>query len=468
VPNLVVTPVGADGEVDFYNSSAGTVQVIADVSGYVGSGTVENGSWLGIVGPLPLASSGFSAWPSSVACPGTGVCVAVGAYDAWIKPNTVVEALIDTLSNGTWTAIQPPLPANTQTVPPIASELDSVSCPAVGTCVAVGRYTNTDLEPQGLIDTLSHGAWTQKTAPMPSDAVNSPRASTGLTSVTCRAVGTCVAVGAYNGGLMIDSLNNGTWVSSKAPLPADADPTQPLSFTSVSCSRDGTCAAVGSYQDSTNNQYGLIETLTAARWTASGAPLPPSTSRVAQVFMNSVSCGGGGTCAAVGSSGNRSLIETLSGGTWTGTAAPLPADSVSAFSNSLNAVSCPSPGTCTAVGNSSNTAANALVERLRDGTWTTAAAAMPTTIPPVSSSLSSVSCSPIAICVAAGMEDGVPLIETLSDLTAAPVQTPFLPPDATNAGTLNAVACAPEGTCATVGTYISVHNGQEGLIITEP
>ncbi len=34
VPNLVVVKVGADGRVDFYNGSPGTVQVIADVSGW--------------------------------------------------------------------------------------------------------------------------------------------------------------------------------------------------------------------------------------------------------------------------------------------------------------------------------------------------------------------------------------------------------------------------------------------------
>ena len=34
VPNLVVAPVGADGKVDLYNNSGGTVQLIADVSGY--------------------------------------------------------------------------------------------------------------------------------------------------------------------------------------------------------------------------------------------------------------------------------------------------------------------------------------------------------------------------------------------------------------------------------------------------
>jgi hypothetical protein len=34
VPNLVVVPVGADGTVSLANGSAGTVQLVADVSGY--------------------------------------------------------------------------------------------------------------------------------------------------------------------------------------------------------------------------------------------------------------------------------------------------------------------------------------------------------------------------------------------------------------------------------------------------
>ena len=34
IPNLVVVPVGADGKIDLYNGSGGTVQIIGDVAGY--------------------------------------------------------------------------------------------------------------------------------------------------------------------------------------------------------------------------------------------------------------------------------------------------------------------------------------------------------------------------------------------------------------------------------------------------
>jgi hypothetical protein len=49
VPNLVIAPVGANGKVDLYNRSAGTVQLVADVSGYyylgefVCGGAISNG-----------------------------------------------------------------------------------------------------------------------------------------------------------------------------------------------------------------------------------------------------------------------------------------------------------------------------------------------------------------------------------------------------------------------------------------
>jgi hypothetical protein len=39
VPNLVIAPVGTGGKVNLYNGSAGTTQLVADVSGYYLSGT---------------------------------------------------------------------------------------------------------------------------------------------------------------------------------------------------------------------------------------------------------------------------------------------------------------------------------------------------------------------------------------------------------------------------------------------
>ena len=55
VPNLVIAPVGANGKVDFYNS-AGTVQMIADVSGWFLAGNPAAGAFAAFVAGAPSGS----------------------------------------------------------------------------------------------------------------------------------------------------------------------------------------------------------------------------------------------------------------------------------------------------------------------------------------------------------------------------------------------------------------------------
>ena len=54
VPNLVFAPVGADGKVTLYNGAPGTVQLIADIAGYVRGGTVTQPGMYGAVAPTRL------------------------------------------------------------------------------------------------------------------------------------------------------------------------------------------------------------------------------------------------------------------------------------------------------------------------------------------------------------------------------------------------------------------------------
>ncbi|MCW2524725.1 MAG: domain containing protein, partial [Frankiales bacterium] len=48
VPNLVIAPVGADGRVELFNGSGGTVQLLADVSGYYTSGPAVAGGLVAV------------------------------------------------------------------------------------------------------------------------------------------------------------------------------------------------------------------------------------------------------------------------------------------------------------------------------------------------------------------------------------------------------------------------------------
>jgi hypothetical protein len=73
VPNLVIAPVGANGDVALYNGSAGTVHLIADVSGYYLSGLPTVPGAFGSLTPCRLLDtrSGVGAPKVAVAAGGT-------------------------------------------------------------------------------------------------------------------------------------------------------------------------------------------------------------------------------------------------------------------------------------------------------------------------------------------------------------------------------------------------------------
>jgi outer membrane protein assembly factor BamB len=73
-PGQVITPVGAGGKVDLYNGSAGTVQLVADVTGYYLSGTPTAAGAFGSLAPSRLLDtrSGVGALKAaSIAAGGT-------------------------------------------------------------------------------------------------------------------------------------------------------------------------------------------------------------------------------------------------------------------------------------------------------------------------------------------------------------------------------------------------------------
>ena len=112
-----------------------------------------------------------------------------------------VRYLAENLSGGTWAAATPPLPAAATTTrkpgpQQDSTALDSVTCQAADSCVAVGTYTAGSGPVDGTIETLSGRSWTAAAAPLPRGA-----ATTGQDAyfrrVVCPAPGNCVAVGGY-------------------------------------------------------------------------------------------------------------------------------------------------------------------------------------------------------------------------------------------------------------------------------
>lgn len=285
--------------------------------------TLIGGKWTATVAPIPAGGTGTAL--RAVTCPVSGMCVAVGT--AGDNNDNTSDGLIETLSGGGWTPTAAPVPSG-GTGKGAGAELEAVHCAASGACVAAGDW---QYRKRGLIETLSGGSWTATDAPVPPDAATINSAF--FHAVECPSAGSCVAVGTYtasaNGGVgagLIETLSGGNWTPTEAPLPSGQCTAcdQPPVLNAVSCQAAGVCTAVGDYTDTSGNFQGLIENLSGGQWMPLEAPVPPGGS---SLNLGAITCLASGTCVAVGNYSDSSrtgqgLIETLAGGNWTPTEVP--------------------------------------------------------------------------------------------------------------------------------------------------
>ncbi len=383
----------------------------------------------------------------------------------------VASAVPAAAATGTWSATAAVLPANAD--PGGTSDLVVTSCPAPGNCVAAGEYT-TGGNPAGFADTQSGGSWTATRTPLPGNA--NPTVDAPPTGLRCTAVGSCIAVGTYQdtGGATqgyVLTLAGGAWTVTEAPVPSGANANPGVTITALACPAPGSCAAVGTYRDAGSHVQGLLLTETSGAWSATEAPLPAGANANPGVTLYTVSCGGVGSCVAVGSyvdagANTQALALFLSGGTWTPTEAPLPSDAGSSPNAVLIGASCAGVGSCILVGRyaDASSQSHAMAESVAGGVLTVTRAPVPGDAktsgasPAPSSILLAVSCPSVQYCVAVGQyvaqsstaTGTAPLIDTLSGgawtSTAAPGSF-----DPAVGHLLVGVSCSWPGSCAAVG-----------------
>ena len=114
---------------------------------------------------------------------------------------------------------------------PILRGLESISCPDIENCIAVGFYDDVTHGQKELIETLSGGQWTASTAPVPTTAGSGTDQNGGLLSIDCPSIGNCTAVGYYETATagtsgLIDTLSGGQWTAATAKLPSSGRPAQ--------------------------------------------------------------------------------------------------------------------------------------------------------------------------------------------------------------------------------------------------
>ncbi len=257
--------------------------------------------------PLPAgAATGSSqnALIYQVACPAAGSCVGVGAYSDAGNHN---QALVDAQTGGVWSAVgisDASLP-NAASAPPPQPYLTTVACTSAGNCVAADAYDDSSNNEQGLIVTDSGGFWTPSEAPLGGLTLFA-NPGVELYLMSCPAAGACVGVGSYVAGNtyaqgLIETQTPFGWSAGEAPVPAGADKTSTPTFYDLSCVGIGSCAAVGYYTDPSGNQQGLLESDSGGTWTAQALDLSGlNPATDPQASLYAVSCAAPGYCSAVG------------------------------------------------------------------------------------------------------------------------------------------------------------------------
>ena len=141
------------------------------------------------------AASDPEAQLFGVSCTSAGNCVGVGNYR---DSSLDFQAMEVTETGGTFgqaTEVTAPSNAASNTVD-VLHELDGVSCTSPGNCVGVGSYLDSSGLTQAMEATETGGTFGQATeVTAPSNAASDPEA--GLDGVSCPATGSCVGVGGY-------------------------------------------------------------------------------------------------------------------------------------------------------------------------------------------------------------------------------------------------------------------------------
>lgn len=386
--------------------------------------TLSGGTWSRTEEPLPddatEVDEGAYAGSVALSCPSAGSCIAVSDYKIG---SFATYGVIDTLANGTWTAVTAPLPANAHSENPDVS-LGAVTCLSSTSCRAVGDYIDNTDEQDPLVETLSGSAWTASSPTQPGNLDDALDADVQLAGLSCADIGSCAAFGYYvdsdgNQRRWFDVLSNGSWTATEAPLPSDlddADDSQSPLLNDLSCGAAGSCVAVGSYDNKFGGNSGLIETLSNGKWTGQRAPLPTGGNATSGTTdLNSITCSSATGCEAVGSfvTGSHDrygLIETLSSGSWLAIRAPLPANAAPNDQNGgLSSISCPASGACRAVGDYSDTDDDdvSVFVTLSGGSWRGVEASLPPTLNAIARTvvLTSVDCLTQSSCAASGTFD---------------------------------------------------------------
>jgi hypothetical protein len=440
------------------------VLAVVVLTGSAAAAPVGWGTAIEAPGTASLNGGGY-AQVASVSCSAPTACVAGG----WYKDGSGhVQAFVVSERHGHWgSAIEVP---GTAALNHGDAEVTSVSCGAAGACAAGGWYMDTLAHFHAFVVSQTRGRWGTAVEVPGMDSLNhGPEAE--VTSVSCSAAGACVAGGDYSGQFhhlqaFAVSEIHGRWGQAMR-LPGTALVQRhyvDARVSSVSCGAVGACVAGGFFTDGSGDSRAFVATMKHGRWGRAVEVASTTTLNLANAAVTSASCAGAGACVVAGDAGSsgQAFVMSEAHGRWGHAVAVSGPEFTADDGPQVTSVSCVAAGACVAGGLfTDDLFQQAFIVSSTHGHWGRAIE-----VPGIvalntegEAKVTSVSCAAPGTCVAGGryLDDtghyqAFVVSETRGRWRNA-VQVSGMPTLNYGDSQVNAVSCAPVGLCAAGGTY---------------
>ncbi|HEU5254278.1 MAG TPA: amidase domain-containing protein [Solirubrobacterales bacterium] len=295
---------------------------------------------------VPKPAGATSVNPESISCTAASSCIAVGSY-----ANGTTQPLVARWNGVSWTASPGSLPAGAS-----QGSMSAVSCGAAADCWAYGKTQLTLTEQfEGKVAASFFSRWNGST--WQTTSVPKPAGATNLTveSISCTAANSCIAVGSYTNGTtqpLVERWNGTSWTASGGSLPAGSNQG---SMSAVSCGAAADCWAYGKTQLTFAEQAeGKVAASFFSHWTGNNW-MVEMTSKApddSPTTVTSISCDSATACTAVGRytdphGESLPIAYTRDVAGWRFQPMPIKTE---ANSSSLESVSCTATNECAMVG----------------------------------------------------------------------------------------------------------------------
>ncbi|MGB7052165.1 MAG: hypothetical protein WBG41_11395 [Acidimicrobiales bacterium] len=409
----------------------------------------DGSSWS--IDTTPNVDGAIQTFLTSVACPSTTQCVAVG----YSLSSAGTIPIVEQWNGSSWTLLNPPVPTGSAD-----NELTGISCPTSSACFATGRtYPTSSSAPLTLAEAWNGTNWSTMTTPNPTGLVGAFFNSVScLNSTTCEAAGEGLIDESGDTQTLVERLTAETWAVETTPN--ESGVTTSL-LSALACPHGSfDCVAVGQYfTPDENHLLAIHENKSTSPWLISAVP---GSTTPAATYLNAAACSTGG-CIGVGESfpannfNTSAEIEDWNGSSWSLAKSAEPSEAVT---TNLYGAACPTSSACYAVGDVGLGTAgddgdtNTFAEKWNGSKWSSQTTANPTGN--LFNELTSVSCSSSTSCVAAGYTESAPngsptpIAEVLSKKTWS-LKVPPSPAGALSTK-LTGISCSGPSDCVAVGS----------------